>query len=63
MIKKLFCQSCAMPMESEDVLGTNLDGSRNSDYCIYCYKDGKFTAPDVTMEEEIEKCVPFMKEE
>ena len=63
MEKKLFCQCCAMPMDSKEVLGTNKDGSKNSDYCIYCYKDGEFTAPDVTMEEEIEICVPFMKDQ
>ena len=36
-----FCQSCGMPL-NEHVLGTNSDGSKNEDYCMYCYKDGKF---------------------
>ena len=36
-----FCQSCGMPL-TEEVLGTNADGSKNEDYCMYCYKDGKF---------------------
>lgn len=54
-----FCQSCAMPMESMDLHGTNADGSKNQDYCHYCYKDGKFTK-DETMEEMIETCVPFV---
>lgn len=62
-MKKLICQSCGMPMESEELLATNKDGSCNEDYCIYCYKDGEFTTPDVTMEEEIEICVPFMKQQ
>ncbi len=52
------CQSCAMPMENEKVYGTNNDGSKNSDYCIYCYKDGEFI-DKVSMQEYIEKCVPF----
>lgn len=52
------CQSCSMPMDSEAVYGTNRDGSKNSDYCIYCYKNGKFI-DDVTMEEYIEMNVPF----
>ncbi len=39
-----FCQSCGMPL-TEDVLGTNADGSKNEDYCMYCYKDGKFLLP------------------
>ena len=52
------CQSCAMPMEDESVFGTNKDGSKNSDYCIYCYKEGEFLQK-VTMEEYIEMMVPF----
>ena len=35
-----FCQSCAMPMTDEQ-FGTNADGSKNEDYCIYCFKDGE----------------------
>ena len=53
-----FCQSCAMPLEGEESLGTNKDGSKNQDYCSYCYKDGAFTG-DMTMEEMIGFCVPM----
>lgn len=54
------CQSCGMPLgEETDLCGTELDGSKNADYCSYCYKDGDFTA-DLTMEEMINSCVPFM---
>ena len=52
-----FCQSCGMPL-TEDVLGTNADGSKNEDYCMYCYRDGKFLQ-DCTMEEMIEHCAQF----
>ena len=55
-----FCQSCGMPL-TDQVMGTNADGSRNEDYCIYCYKDGKFTT-DCTMEEMIEQCAQFIDE-
>jgi hypothetical protein len=56
-----FCQCCAMPLdESGEFEGTEADGSKNEEYCIYCYKDGAFTAPDATMEEMIEICVPHM---
>lgn len=57
----LFCQSCGMPLESENVIGTNVDKSKNQDYCIYCYEDGAFTA-DCTMEEMIEVSLRHMKE-
>ena len=47
-----------MPL-AQEVLGTNADGSKNEDYCIYCYKDGKFLQ-DCTMEEMIEHCAQFV---
>lgn len=52
------CQSCAMPIDDESLWGTNRDGSKNSDYCIYCYKDGEFLQK-VTMQEYIEMMIPF----
>ena len=52
------CQSCSMPMNEESVFGTNKDGSKNSDYCIYCYKNGEFV-DKVSMAEYIEMNVPF----
>ncbi|MDE6146321.1 MAG: zinc ribbon domain-containing protein, partial [Muribaculaceae bacterium] len=52
-----FCQSCGMPL-TNDVFGTNADGTQNEDYCIYCYKDGKF-AQDMTMEQMIDHCAQF----
>ena len=65
-MKQKFCQSCGMPL-TEEVLGTNADGTKNEDYCMYCYKDGKFLQ-DCTMEEMIEHCAqglekPITKEE
>ena len=53
-----FCQSCGMPL-TEEILGTNADGSKNEDYCMYCYKDGKFLQ-DCTMDEMIEYCAQFV---
>ena len=46
---------------TNEALGTNADGSRNDDYCIYCYKDGKFTQ-DMTMEQMIDHCAQFTDE-
>ena len=54
------CQSCAMPLEqTEDMYGTNADGSKNTAYCCYCYQNGAFMA-DITIEEMAEFCVPHM---
>lgn len=55
------CQSCGMPMSEESVFGTNSDGSKNSDYCIYCYKNGEFLQ-DVTMDQMIEHCAQFIND-
>lgn len=46
---------------AEEILGTNADGSKSQDYCIYCYKDGAFTG-DFTMEEMVEYCSMFVDE-
>ena len=56
-MKEMICQSCSMPM-TNDIYGTNKDGSLNSDYCKYCYKDGEFI-DKVTMEEYIDMCSQY----
>lgn len=57
----IYCQSCGMPLESDEVKGTNADKSLNQDYCCYCFQDGKFTQ-DCTMDEMIEHCAQFVDE-
>ena len=56
--KQPFCQSCGMPL-TDEIKGTNADGSRNEDYCVYCYKNGKFVH-DFTMTQMIEFCLQFL---
>lgn len=55
-----FCQSCGMPF-TDELSGTNADGSKSEDYCLYCLKDGAFTA-DFTMEEMAEYCSAYVGE-
>ena len=55
------CQSCGMPLSSNEQLGKNKDGSINNDYCKYCYKDGEFI-DKVTMNEYIEMCSKYGKQ-
>ena len=50
-----------MPMDSDEIYGSNADGSKNEDYCIYCFKDGKFTS-DMTMDEKMNFCIDKMCE-
>jgi hypothetical protein len=51
-----------MPLQKPGDFGTNADGSKNQEYCQYCYQKGTFTEPDITMEQMIEKCTGIMKQ-
>ena len=50
-----FCQSCGMPMVNPEDFGTNTDGSKNDEYCRYCFQNGQFTDPNITLEQMIDK--------
>lgn len=59
-MEEKYCQVCAMPMgETDEFYGTEEDGSKSDDYCMYCYDKGEFTFKG-TMDEMIEFCVPNM---
>jgi hypothetical protein len=55
-----FCQSCAMPIDKPEWFETNTDGTRSEEYCTYCFQNGKFTEPDIVMQEMIDKCIEIM---
>jgi hypothetical protein len=59
-MKKEICQSCGMPI-SDEVLGTNKDKTKNSEYCHFCFKDGKFTDEGITMEQKVKKNIEIAK--
>lgn len=50
MSNTAYCQSCSMPLDAEELKGTEKDGSKSNEYCIYCYKNGAFTDPEVTLD-------------
>ena len=60
MKNEQFCQRCAMPMERPEDFGSNGDGSKNADYCCYCFENGAFLYPDATMQDVIESCLPHV---
>jgi len=62
MENMIMCQSCGMPMTEETLFGKNADGTKNEDYCCYCFPNGAFNNPGETLEEMIESCVPHMVE-
>jgi len=49
-----------MPMEKPEDFGTEANGSKNKDYCCYCYENGAFLYPEATMEQVIEGCLPHV---
>ncbi len=39
---RLVCQCCGMPLDQDDMVSREADGSFNEDYCKWCYTDGSF---------------------
>lgn len=54
------CQSCGMPMTKAEEFGTDQQGGRVTEYCRYCFANGAFTAPDISMPAMIDQCVAAM---
>jgi radical SAM superfamily enzyme len=40
-----------MPLDKPEVFGTEKDGSRSHEYCTYCYQNGAFINPGMTLDE------------
>lgn len=55
--RQLVCQCCGMPLE-DAIISREQDGTRNEEYCKWCYADGSFTYSD--MDDLIDVCVPHM---
>lgn len=51
MENKNFCQSCSMPLDKPELSGTEKDGTKSKEYCLYCYQNGEFINPGMTLEE------------
>ena len=45
------CQSCGMPLNKEEVKGTEKNGLKTDEYCKYCYENGAFKNPDMNLED------------
>ena len=57
------CQSCSMPLNNPELLGTEKDGSSSSEYCKYCYQKGEFTHPGITLDEMKERMTKLLDKE
>ena len=59
--RKLICQCCGMPLEDDEIISHDKDGSLNKDYCKWCYADGVYTYNN--MDDLIDVCVQHMTKE
>lgn len=58
------CESCGMPMgETDEMYGLEANGSKSADWCKFCYENGAFTQPDLTLAEQIAQCTELMVNE
>jgi hypothetical protein len=44
-----------MPLTGAELLGTDAAGARMGDYCVYCFHNGAFTEPGISLDEMIER--------
>lgn len=58
-----FCQSCGMPLRSPVDFGTAAQGYRVNEYCRFCYQDGQFTQPGLSLEEMIAQGTRFLSDQ
>jgi hypothetical protein len=49
-----------MPLEKPEDFGTDQAGYRLNDFCRYCFVNGAFTEPDISMQAMQDKCVSVM---
>lgn len=52
-----------MPLEQDpEKGGTEKDGSKNRIYCSFCYEDGKFVKPNMTLQDMQKLCMDKVRE-
>ncbi len=56
------CQSCGIQIKHSSEFGTTSTGVISTEYCGYCFQNGNFTEPDITMEGMIEKLSKTLSE-
>jgi Fe-S cluster assembly ATPase SufC len=55
------CQSCGMPLNMEELKGTEKNGLKTDEYCKYCYENGAFKNPEMNLEDMQKKVENQMK--
>lgn len=59
--RKLICQCCGMPLDDDEMIGHDKDGTLSEDYCKWCFADGTYTYSN--MDDLIDVCVGHMVNE
>jgi hypothetical protein len=57
MILPTLCQSCGIPLDTDQLKGTRTNGLKTDEYCKFCYKAGAYLEPHMTfnnMKETVE---------
>jgi len=52
-----------MPIDKPENRGTEKDGSKSDTYCKYCYQNGAFTDPDMTMQQVLDISISEMRKQ
>ena len=55
-MKTQICQSCGMPL-TNDVKGQEKNKNLSVEFCKFCYEDGAFKNPELTLEDQTKKLV------
>lgn len=58
---KPLCQSCGIPLDNDAIKGTEKNGLKNQEYCKFCYDQGGFINPNLTIDEMKERVENQMK--
>jgi hypothetical protein len=58
---KILCQSCGIPLDNEAIKGTKANGLKSEEFCKFCYDEGVFTNPNMTLSEMQENVETLMK--
>ena len=54
-VNGVLCQSCGAGLRHAADFGTDAEGTRVAEYCRRCFRDGRFTEPDLTFEELVDR--------
>ena len=64
MIAATLCQSCGIPLDNQQLKGTEANGLKTDEYCKFCYDAGSFVKPSMTfgdMKETVETQMKKLK--